>query len=235
MAVVYNGNESITRTDTSDPFNMSITVPASTTGIVVGLSHGTSSTDHVAGITFDSVTFTRIVRAVDTVTEPGDAMLYFGTKTTFTSGAGTLVVDLNSATTDDILILVWYLGSDAGKTLEVIDFELLQGDQANPTVTFAKNGRSGWCGCQIYSGLSAPGGTLAAGNTLSGSVDHTAFMSQACRETTVDTADHTIGWSTLTSDDLAFVALCVAEQLPPGEDFFKGPTWQTAVSRGANW
>jgi len=216
MAVTDLGDQAATRTDTSDPYNMAITVPANTRGIAVGLSHGATVTDHINQITFDGVTFTRVIRATDTVTEFGDAILYFGAKLggTFTSGAGTLVVDLTSATGDDIHINVWYRGSDTSADLEVIDSEGISENAANPTVTLTKGGRSGSCVCQMYGGGAAPGGTLAAGNTLDGTADHTAFNSQACHETTIDTADHTIGWSTLTSDDLAFVACCIAEVIP---------------------
>lgn len=218
MAVTNLGDEAATRTDTSDPYNMAITVPANCRGIGVGLSHGTSSTDHVVSVTFDGVTFTRIVRATDTTTEPGDAILYFGAKNTFTSGAGTLVVDLASATGDDIHINVWYAGSDASASLTVVDFDSISENAANPTATLQKGGRSGLCVCQMYGGGAAPGGTLAAGNTLDGTVDHTAFYSQACHETTIDTADHTIGWSTLAGDDLAFVAMCIAEAATTSKD-----------------
>jgi hypothetical protein len=213
MAVTNLGDQAATRTDTSDPYNMAITVPANTRGIVVGLSHGTSSTDHVSSVSFDSVTFTRVIRATDTATEPGDAILYFGAKVggTFTSGAGTLVIDLASATGDDIHINVWYVGSDLSLDLEVIASGSISENAANPTVTLAKGGRSGLCVCQMYGGGAAPGGTLATGNTLDGTVDHGAFYSQACHETTIDTDDHTIGWSTLGTDDLAFVACCVGE------------------------
>jgi len=213
MAVTDLGDEAVTRTDTSDPYNMAVTVPANCRGIIVGLSHGTSSTDHVVSVVFDGVTFTRVIRATDTVTEPGDAILYFGAKIggTFTSGAGTIVIQLATGTTDDIHINVWYRGSDTSADLEVIDSEGISENAANPTVTLTKGGRSGSCVCQMYGGGAAPGGTLATGNTLDGNVDHTAFYSQACHETTIDTADHTIGWSTLSTDDLAFVACCVAE------------------------
>lgn len=232
MAVTDLGDQATTRTDTSDPFNMSITVPADCRGIIVGLSHGTSSTDHVTGIDFDGVSFTRVIRHVDTATEPGDAILYFGAKLggTFTSGAGTLVINLASATGDDIHINVWYRGSDTSADLEIIDSDGISENAANPTVTLQKSGRSGSCVCQMYGGGAAPGGTLAAGNTLDGNVDHTAFYSQACHETTIDTADHTIGWSTLATDDLAFVACCVAEIVP----FIKPPLAtqiNTAVER----
>lgn len=218
MAVTDLGDQATTRTDTSDPFNMAITVPANCRGIAVGLSHGTSSTDHITDISFDGVTFTRVVRHVDTATEPGDAILYFGAKIggTFTSGAGTLVINLASATGDDIHINVWYRGSDISSDLEVIDSDGISENAANPTATLQKNLRSASCVCQMYGGGAAPGGTLATGNTLDGTADHTAFYSQACHETTIDTDDHTIGWSTLGTDDLAFVAMAIAEKLPSG-------------------
>jgi hypothetical protein len=63
----------------------------------------------------------------------------------------------------------------------------------------------------MYGGAGAPTGTLAAGNTLDHTHDLGNFMSQSCYETTVDASDHTIGWSTLAIEDLAFVAVAISE------------------------
>lgn len=214
MAVTnLGGQQSATRTDTSDPYSLAVTVPSNCKGIFVGISHGTENTDLITSVSFDGVTFTRVVTATDDTTEPGRAYLYFGAKTSFTSGAGTISVNMASATGTDVHFNVWYAGSDiTNATLRVADSDSISENAANPTVTLNKGGLSGWSVCQMYGGGAAPGGTLATGNTLAGTVDHTAFYSQGCHETTIDSSDHTIGWSTLGTDDLAFVAAVVVER-----------------------
>ncbi len=128
------------------------------------------------------------------------------------TGLQTISAALTSGTTDDIFS---FSGAVTAATdTEVIDFDSINEDAANPTVTLNKAGRTGISFALMYGGGAAPGGTLAAGNSAARSADLGNFYGQACYETTVDSADHTIGWSTLTSDDLAFVAICVSEVLP---------------------
>jgi len=200
------------RTATTDPYTFNYTPDATPRAIALSITHGTSSTDHVLTVTYGGDSMSEIVRATDTATEAGASELWF-LGTSIPTGTQTISVDLASATTDDIQFVVWSL--TAAADCEVIDSDEINENAANPTVTLQKGGREGFCVCSMYGGGAAPGGTLAAGNTLGPTEDHTAFYSQTCYETTIDTADHTIGWSTLGTDDLAFVAMCIAEIVPP--------------------
>lgn len=212
MTVAYDTATEAVRIDTSDPMTWTHTPVGTPRGVVVAVVHGVSSTDHVVGVTYGGVAMTRVVRATDTATEPGAAELWFlgsGVPT----GAQTVSADLASATTDDIHGISWTLTGAAN--LEVIDSDSISENAADPTRTLQAGGRTKISIAAMYGGGAAPGGTLAAGNTLSHTHDLGAFYSQSCYETTVDNADHTIGWSTLATDDLAFVAIAVSEVLPP--------------------
>jgi len=208
VAVAFDAEVENVRIGTSDPWTWTHTPAGTPRAVIVSIVHGTSSTDHVVSVTYGAVAMTRIVRATDTATEPGAAELWF-LGAGIPSGAQTVSVDLASATTDDLQGVSTTL--TAADNTKVIDFDSISENAANPTVTLQKGDRTGISLCAMYGGGGAPGGTLATGNTLGPTEDLGAFYAQTCRETTVDSADHTIGWSTLTSDDLAFVALCVSE------------------------
>jgi len=211
MTLVFDTEVESVRTGTTDPMTWTHTPVGTPNAIVVAFTHGTSSTDHVVSVTYGGQAMTRIVRATDTATEPGAAELWFLGQN-LPAGAQTVSADLATATTDDIQGVSWSLRGQGNA--EVIDFDSISENAADPTRTLQKNNREGWCVCAMYGGGAAPGGTLAAGNTLGPTEDLTAFYAQTCRETTITNTDHTIGWSTLASDDLAFVALAVVEITP---------------------
>lgn len=212
MAVAFDAATESVYTTIEGSGSFSHTAAAGTKGIVVAAVHGVTSTDYMPsspyGITWDGLSLTRIITRTDTANELGRADLWF-LGTGVTTGTKTVAYTLNAATSDDIHFVCFSFTGSAD--LEVIDSDGLAENAANPTVTLQKGGRTGICVAAMYGGGAAPGGTLAAGNTLSHTHDLGAFYSQTCYETTVDSSDHTIGWSTLTSDDLAFVALCLSE------------------------
>jgi len=212
MALSLDVETESVRTATTDPWTWSHTAGANAKAGVVFAGHGTESTDLITGeVTWGGVPMRRVVTAADTANEPGRAYLYF-LGAGFLTGLQTISADLASATTTDIEFVSWSI--NARNDCEVIDFDSISENAANPTVTLQKQGREGYCLCGMYGGGAAPGGTLAAGNTAGPSEDQTAFYSQTCRETTIDSDAHTIGWSTLGTDDLAFVALALAEKIP---------------------
>jgi len=196
------------RTDTSDPYTFAYTPTGTPRAIILGIVHGVSSTDHVVTVTYGGVSMTEVIRATDTATEPGAAEIWF-LGSAIPTGTQTISVDLASATTDDIHFVV--ASMTAAADTEVIDSDGIAENAANPTVTLQKAGRTAGCWAIMYGGGAAPGGTLATGCTLDHTHDLTAFYSQACYETTIGTGDFTIGWSTLGTDDLAFVAVAVSE------------------------
>lgn len=208
MAIAFDAVVESVRTGTEDPYTWTHTPVGTPRAIIVAAVHGASSTDHVSAVTYGGVSMTRIVRATDTQTEPGAAELWF-LGASIPTGNQTVSADLASATTDDIQFVSW--SYTAGADCEVIDSDSISENTASPTVLMSAGGREKASVCAMYGGGAAPGGTLATGNTLGPTEDLGAFMAQTCYETTPDNADHTIGWSNLASDDLAFVALAFAE------------------------
>lgn len=222
------------RTGTTDPHTHNHTSGASAKAGVLAAVHGTSNTDHVTGpVTWGGVPMTRIVRATDSTTEPGAAELWFVGRG-FLTGLQTISADLASATTDDIHFVSWSI--NAVCDCEVIDFDSINDNVANPTVTLQKGGREGICLGALYSGGATPAGAtgIAAGNTAGPNFDMTAFYSDTLTETTVDNADHTIGWTTLGTDDVAFVALCVSERPArrPDTDHYNPALMMRALREG---
>lgn len=233
MTVARAASAESERSATTDPWTFSYTPAGTPRGIAIGTSHGVTATNHVLSITYGGVSLTKIVEATDTITEPGCASLWF-LGASVPTGMQTISADIDSATDDNIHFVLWELSGAAD--LEVIDSDELNEDASNPTVTLQKAGRSGICLCIMYGGAAAPGGTLATGNTLDHTYDLGAFYSQSCWETTVDTADHTIGWSTLTIEDLALVAICVAEVSGPPAVLPPKPTVvRFAAARAADY
>ena len=210
MAVALVATVESVRTVTTDPGTFSY-AGGTPEGIVVAVVHGVTATRHAQTVTYGGVALALIVEAADTATEPGNASLWF-LGAGIPSGTQTVSVDLDSATGDDIHFVVWELSG--GADLEVIDSDELNNNAANPTVTLQSGGRTKISLCAMYGGGAAPGGTLATGNTIGHTHDLGAFYSQTCSETTVDNANHTTGWSTLGTDDLALVAIAVSEKEP---------------------
>ncbi|HEX7098955.1 MAG TPA: hypothetical protein VF377_06915 [Acidimicrobiia bacterium] len=208
MAVSFiNSAESI-RTGTDDPYEFTFTPSSTARGIVVFVVHGVSATPLVSSITYGTKSMRLIGFAQDTATEPGCVQVWFLGEDV-PSGAQTVSADLTAASTTDVAFTV--IALDGATDLDVTEFRFLQEDQSNPTVTLQPYGRTKISLAGMYGGGAAPGGTLATGNTLAQTHDFGSFYSQVCYETTPDDEAHTVGWSSLQSDDLAFVAIAVAE------------------------
>lgn len=198
------------RTGIQDPYTFSHAgAAADVNGVIVAVVHGTSSTDHVVAVTYGGAALTRKQTNVDTATELGRADLWFlGDKSLILDGTQTVSVDLSSATTDDIHIVCMTLVG-AGD-LEVIDNDGIDENVANPTVTMNKAGRFALSFGALYGGGAAPGGTIQTGCQRVASNDFGAFYSDVLREDSPEPSDQAIGFSTLTSDDVAFAAIAVA-------------------------
>lgn len=211
MAIAFDASVEAVRTGTTDPHTWTHTPVGTPGAIVVSAIHGTSATDHVLSVTYGGVSMTRIVRATDTVTEPGAAELWF-LGAGIPTGAQTVSADLDSATTDDIqfVSMSWTAGADT----EVVDFDSISQDAANPQVTLQFGGRSCVSVCALYGGGAAPTSyTSLSDQTRVQDNDFGAFSGCVDRLTTAQTADDTIGYASST-DDVAFVALAFGEVVP---------------------
>lgn len=201
------------RTGTTDPHTFSHTGAATINGVVLAVIHGTSSTDHVVSATYGGVALSRINTAVDTATELGRADLWFvGTGLAGKGGTQTVSVDLASATTDDIEFVVVTLVTGSGRDVEVIDSDLLQENQADPSVTLQYGGRFAVAIAALYGGGAAPSSFTPNANCVEvASHDFGAFYGFVLRQTTPGTADFAIG-GTASSDDVAYVAAAFAQK-----------------------
>ena len=203
------GTENI-RTDTTSPQTFSHAGAASgIKAVTLAIVHGTSATDHVSAASYGGAALTRIVRATDTATEAGAAEIWFlgssvpqGTQTaSYTPGA----------TTDDIhaVCSTWLGAAD----IEIIDFDSISENVANPSVTLQYGGRSAMAFAALYGGGTGPAAFTANANCTAGlGEDLGAFYSQVMRQTTAGTADFAIG-GTAATDDVAFVAIAMSEVL----------------------
>jgi hypothetical protein len=209
-------------------------------GVVIGIIHGTSATDHVSAVSYGGTALTRIVRTTDATTEPGAAELWFlgasvpqGTQTvSYTPGS----------TTDDIYCGVATLLGDSD--LEVIDFDSKTAEPsdtvADPQVTLqytSKTGTSAMAFGALYGGGASP----AATSMLTGCValtnqtfgDLGSFYAEMNRQTTAQTATtaFTLG-STANAEDMAYVAMVVAETAA-GDVTLTGTGGALALTGGA--
>jgi hypothetical protein len=206
MAVARVASAESFRIDTTDPWTFSY-AGGTPEGIVVGVIHA-ATTVLVSTITYGGVALSMVVQAQDVGGEANTAQLWF-LGTGVPAGTQDVVADLISATGTDIYFVVWELSGDAD--LEVIDSDSLADNQANPQVTLQAGGRDKISIGLIGSGLAGPASlTEVTGNTRDQDEDFGAWCGVSCYETTVDAADHTIGWTGAT-DDVAFVAIAVSE------------------------
>lgn len=213
------------RTATTDPWTFSHTGRADASGgvqgVVVTVVHGTSSTDHVVGVTYGGVSLTRAspdgvgiadMTATDTATEPGRADIWWiGSGLSGKGGTQTVSVDLSSATTDDIQIVAMTLYTDSGANVTIVDSDRVQENAANPSVTLTYGGRYAISIGALYGGGAAPSSFTPNGNcTEVASEDLGAFYAFVLRQTTPGTSDFAIG-GTASSDDVAYVAAAFAK------------------------
>lgn len=218
-AVAFDAAVESVRTGTTDPHTWTHTPTGTPRGIVVTAVHGTSSTDHVVGVTYGGVALTRVRTAADTATEPGRADIWF-LGAAIPTGNQTVSADLASATTDDIHFMS--MSVTAAADTEVIDSDLLQENAADPSVTLQYGGRTALAFAALYGGGAAP--TSFTPNANCGTVDDHdlgAFYAEVIRQTTAGSADFAIG-GTAASDDLAYVALAVSE-VPAGAVYAPPP------------
>lgn len=208
MTVALGSVAESIRTDTSDPYNFNFTPAAAPQGVAVAVVHGVSATDHVVGITYGGVAMARVVRATDTATELGAAELWF-LGSGIPSGLQTISVNLASGTSDDLHIVV--ITVTAAADTEIVDFDAISDNVANPSVTLQYGGRTCLSVAALYGGGAAPSSfTPNANCTTVHDHDLGAFYSEVIRQTTPGSADFAIG-GTASSDDVAYVAMAISE------------------------
>jgi hypothetical protein len=211
MAIVFqNATESV-RTATTDPYTFTHTPAAGTPRAVVLTIVNGSSTPLTASVTYGGVAMQSIVSATDTATETGRANIWF-LGSGIPTGAQTVEIDLTSAASDDVQYTC--MTFTAATDTEVVDFDSINEDATNPSVTLQYGGRSSIAIGALYSGLAAPSNiSQVANTTLVSDHDFGNFSAEVARQTNAGTADFTMGF-TAANDDVAFVAIAIAEALP---------------------
>jgi hypothetical protein len=208
VAIDFDAASESERTGTTDPHTWTHTPTGTPRAIIVAAVHGTSTTDHVQTVSYGGVAMTRIVRATDAATELGASELWF-LGTGIPTGAQTVSANLASGTTDDIHFVC--MSFIAARDCEVIDFDSINGDVADPSVTLQRGTRSCWSVAALYGGNSAPSAfTPNANCTTVHDFDLGNFYSEVIRSTSSGTGDFVIG-GTAVSDDVAYAALAFAE------------------------
>jgi hypothetical protein len=200
------------RTDTSDPFAFNHTPTGTPRAIVLTAVHGTSSTDHIVGVTYGGVAMTRAKRNVDTSTEPGASEIWF-LGAAIPTGLQSVSIDFSSGTTDDFHFVC--LSYVANADTEVVDSDGVSENVANPSVTLQYAARRCASVAALYGG-GADGGSFTPNANCTTVHDHDlgAFYSEVIRQTTPGTVDFAIG-GTSGSDDVAYAAIAFSEIASP--------------------
>ncbi len=185
---IYNRTD---RTATTDPFTISHAGAASSGVAGVGMfALGLTTTPHVSTMTYGGVTvpelttYTGSIRIIETG--------FLGTGVL--QGTQTASWDLDSATTDDIDMIVFtILGSD---NLEIQDQDGLANTGANSSVTLTTGGNL----CQAYAIIYTAIADLAsvtngAGLTTIAEIDKGTSVWRLVRQTTPDTSDFTVSFT----------------------------------------
>lgn len=216
MAVAFDAATESVRTATTDPYSFSHTGRAEVSGGVQGAIlcavHGTSSTDHIVGVTYGGVAMARAVTHVDTANEPGRSDIWW-VGAGLTGGAQTVAIDFSSATGDDFHFVAISL-TGAGDIF-LVDSDGLDNNQANPSVTLQYGGRTSIAIAAHYGG-GADGSAFTPNANCETVHDHDlgAFYSEVIRQTTPESADFAIG-GTSGTDDVAFSAAAFSDEPPP--------------------
>ena len=208
MAVAFDTATEAVRTDTSDPFTFNHTPVGTPRAVIVTAVHGTSSTDHIVGITYGGVAMTRKQRNTDTATEPGASEIWF-LGAAIPTGTQTISVDLATATTDDFHFVCITL--TAALNCVVVAQNGINDNVADPSVTLLYNARTCIAIAALYGGGAAPTAfTPNANCTTVHDHDLGAFYSEVIRQTTPGSVDFAIG-GTSANDDVAYSAIAVSE------------------------
>lgn len=209
------------RTGVSDPTEITITPVGSPRGLAVFIVGNGTTTDEVSSVSIgagsaQAVALSRITRATDAVTELGSADVWFLGTGLPLGGASpnNLGIKWTSATATDFDITAIWFG--AGADTEVVDSKVTFDNRADPNVTLAYGGRTCLAAGAHFGGAATVGSfTPNANCTSMDSMDFGAACGWSYRQTTPGSTDFNIG-GTAASDDLAMVAIAVAEVAAAG-------------------
>jgi hypothetical protein len=167
-------------------------------GIAVLISHGTTFSDIITGVTYGGVAMTRQAAAnsFDNGGEIGRTYIYT-LVASIGAGAQSVVVSKSDATTTIHVVAVSMV--TATGVAEVVTANQNGGDdvnEANPSVTLTLGGKTCMCYVIEYNGVNAPGSmTEFAGQTAIHDHDFGNFSSKASRLTTTTAVNPSMGYT----------------------------------------
>jgi hypothetical protein len=210
MTIGFDSSSGTTRLGTANPTTWSHTPVGTPKGVVVAINQMPFSTDWVSGVSYGGVDLSRVVRATDVASTKGAADLWFR-GSGLPAGAQTFSVSFTSATTTKMHIVGMTLTA-AGDT-EVLDFDSINGNIADPSVTLQYSTRTCLALAAHYGGATDPASFAPNSNCtfVANSTFGNAFASSnVIRQTTAASADFAIG-GTSAVDDNAYAAVAIGE------------------------
>jgi hypothetical protein len=149
---------------------------------------------------------TKVADADDTATELIRVEAWF-LGASIPSGTQNVVITLNTAEYLSPMLISMSAAADT----EVVDFGILENNQANPQIALDSGATDAIRYCMIGSGLaSVTNLTPVSGMTAVGSRDHGSIVERIDRRTSIESGSQTIGY-TASSDDVAMVAVAISE------------------------
>lgn len=194
-------------TTTPDPFTFNHTPVGTPRGVVLLLGAATNTDVYDGTITYGGVNMTRVLYADDSTGEQVSSYIYFlGTSIP----TGTQAVSIPHTASGHSKIAFCITVTADGDT-EIVDSDILEGDQANPQITLDSGTVTALRCFVIGTGHnSASSLTLISGMSSVGSGTTGTRSIVAARETSPSSGSTTVGW-TATSEDVAMSAVAVRE------------------------
>src|SRR5215216_4780763 len=193
-------------TGTSNPTEVSFTIPAGTRGLVVWITQPIVKTDIITGVKVEGVALKRVASYVNQSTSGGRVYGYF-LGTNVPSGAAIVAVS-RSQTTTTIHVVAEAITGDAD--MGVIDFAGQAGFISSPRLTLQSGGRSSLGLTAMYSSIDnvLSLSTEASGQQRVQDHDFGTESSLASRRSSVSTGDVSMGWN-MNSGQIAQMAILV--------------------------
>ncbi|MFL5547386.1 MAG: metallophosphoesterase family protein [Gemmatimonadales bacterium] len=193
-------------TGTTNPTEVSFTIPGGTRGLVVWITQPIVKTDIITGVRVEGVALKRVASYVNQSTSGGRVYGYF-LGANVPSGAATVAVS-RSQTTTRVHIVAEAITGDAD--MAVIDFAGQAGFISSPRLTLQSGGRSSLGLTAMYSSIDNVLGLASEASGQQRVQDHDfgTETSLASRRSSVTTGDVSMGWN-MNSGQIAQMAILV--------------------------
>jgi len=209
MTIAFDSSAGTSMFGTVTPITWQHSPIATPRGAAIGITQEPSVADTISSITYGGVALTRVVRATDVASETGSADWWFK-GSGLPAGPQNVVVTLTAADPNQRIHLTSVVMTAAGD-IEVIDFDSINSDATNPSVTLQYAGRTCLALAAQYGGASDPSAFTPNANCTSVSVfDFFAQYSAIIRQTIPGSTDFAIG-GTASLEDCAFAAIALSE------------------------